>query len=60
MQGLSALWESMLQCTQASVFPSLVTCSHGPRLESRRRCSTAESMRVMLMEGRGEAPIALL
>ena len=35
MQGLSALWESMLQCTQLRFLPSSLICSHGPRLHSR-------------------------
>ena len=60
MQGLSAIAEVMLYCTQASFFPSLVTCGLQQFLKPRKLWSTAESMRGMLMEGRGGAPIALL
>ena len=58
MHGLSALRDSMLLCTQASIFSSMVTCGLQPRLRHRKRSSTAESMRSMLMEGRGGAPFA--
>ena len=60
MRGLSALRDSMLLCTQASIFSSMVTCGLQPRLRRRKLWSTAESRRGILMEGRGGAPIALL
>ena len=60
MHGLSAIAEVMLYCTQASFFPSLVTCGLQPFPGLRKLWSTAESMRGILMEGRGGATIALL
>ena len=60
IQGLSALPGTMLLCTQASIFSSMVTCGLQPRLRHRKLWSTAESRRGILIEGRGSAPIALL
>ena len=60
MQGLSAIAEAMLYCTQALLFASVVTCRLQPFLERRKLWSTAEHRRGIWIEGRGDAPIALL
>ena len=60
MQGLSAIAEVMLYCTQALLFASVVTCGLQPFLRLRRLWSAAQSMRAILIEGCGGAPIALL
>ena len=60
MQGLSAIAEAMLYCTQALLFASVVTCGMQPFLERRKLWSAAECRRVILIQGRGSAPIALL
>ena len=60
MQMASALGKCMLQCTQLSDFSSVVTCGLQPRLRHRKLWSTAESRRGIWIEGRGDAPIALL
>ena len=59
MQGLSAIAEAMLYCTQASFFSSVVTCELQPFLERRCFWSTAESMRGILNSWLGGAAIAL-
>ena len=60
MQGLSAIAEAMLYCTQALLFAFVVTCGLQPFLERRVLWSTAECRRGILIEGCGGAPIALL
>ena len=60
MQGLSAIAEVMLYCTQALLFASVVTCGLQPFIRSRRLWSAAQSRRAILIEGCGGAPIALL
>jgi hypothetical protein len=59
MQGLSAIAEAMLYCTQASFFSSVVTCELQPFLERRCFWSTTESMRGILNSWLGGAAIAL-
>ena len=59
MQGLSAIAEAMLYCTQASFFSSVVTCELQPFLERHCFWSTAESMRGILNSWLGGAAIAL-
>ena len=60
MQGLSALAEAVFYCTQTSFFSFVVICGLQPFLKLRKRWSTAEHRRGIWIEGRGDAPIALL
>ena len=55
MHGLSALRDSMLLCTQASIFSSMVTCGLQPRLELRFALQSRQAMRRTLVEGRSDA-----
>ena len=55
MQGLSAIAEVMLYCTQALLFVSVVTCELQPFLQVRNLWQSRQPMRQTLVEGRSDA-----
>ena len=55
MQGLSAIAEVMLYCTQALLFVSVVTCELQPFLQARVEERQQLALRQTLVEGRSDA-----